>query len=390
MERARFARKGVVEIWSSEERWEPTAVASPANLGEAWIWEPSRQTTDSAPDDLPPRGRWRPALSIADTLKGLGIGNLTVLDSVPGAKQYGRELVIGTRQLGGTLGLSPLMRKKLGMVRVDLGTLEQQVLSRIPEFSDSGTVARVFPRGEQLVAHLSYANRKIDAVIDSTGKALVNPPQRRDLPLPCRGCEFRDERAREHFAPGTKCPELDWCLGTPIQASPAHSWRILGLIESDGTPTRRGIVFSFFQHGEGLAVAAALEDRSYRIDELVFDLANLRAGLRFSGDESPYSGRLAIVCQQTYARAELTGYLEMGVPVDYGAGASEVVRDMILHDVPRQKLLTESLRMGDLERAVVEWRSLLRHVALAPEYPWDRWTQLREAAAEMLRRLEER
>jgi len=43
---------------------------------------------------------------------------------------------------------------------------------------------------------------------------------------------------------------------------------------NDGTPTTRGILFSFFHHGEGLAVAAALEDDSYAIDELLFDLAN--------------------------------------------------------------------------------------------------------------------
>jgi len=160
------------------------------------------------------------------------------------------------------------------------------------------------------------------------------------------------------------------------------------LIEANGKPTRRGIIFSFFQHGEGLAVAAALEDEKYALEDLVFDLANLRAGPRFSGDDSPYSGRLAIVCQQTYARADLTGYLEMGVPGDYGAGASEAMREILEHGTPRQKLLTESLRMGDLERALLEWRSLLRHITYAPDFPWERWRALKHAAESRLELLE--
>ena len=39
-----------------------------------------------------------------------------------------------------------------------------------------------------------------------------------------------------------------------------YAWRKLGLIEEDGTPTRRGVIFSCFKGGEGLAIAAALED----------------------------------------------------------------------------------------------------------------------------------
>ena len=155
------------------------------------------------------------------------------------------------------------------------------------------------------------------------------PPERRELPLPCRG---------DGVVP---CPQLDWRLSVPIVDSPAHSWRRLGLIERDGTPTRRGIVCSFFQHGEGLAVAAALEDERYPIAELIFDLANLRAGPRFAGDDSPYSGRLAIACQRLYGHDDVEGYLQMGVPLDYGAGASEALRGIIELGLPRQKLLTE-------------------------------------------------
>jgi hypothetical protein len=139
------------------------------------------------------------------------------------------------------------------------------------------------------------------------------------------------------------------------------------------------VLFSFFNNGEGLAVAAALEDESYDIAELLFDLANLRAGHRFAQDESPFGGRLGALCQQVYERGEYPGYLEMGVPVNYGAGASEVVREIIEHGSSKQKMLTESLRPGDIERALVEWRSLVRHIALAPDFPHERWTALKHA-----------
>jgi hypothetical protein len=36
--------------------------------------------------------------------------------------------------------------------------------------------------------------------------------------------------------------------------------------------------------------------------------------------------------------------------------------------------------LGDLERALVEWRSLLRHIVLAPDYDWERWRALKAAA----------
>lgn len=155
-------------------------------------------------------------------------------------------------------------------------------------------------------------------------------------------------------------------------------------MDARGFPTTRGVLFSFFNNGEGLAVAAALEDAGYAITDLVFDLANLRAGNRFAGDDSPFSGRLGAKCQAVYERADDPGYLEMGVPIHYGAGAAEVVREIVEHHTPRQKLLTESLRPGDIERAFVEWRSLLRHIALAPDFEHARWRELKIACAKYM------
>jgi hypothetical protein len=71
----------------------------------------------------------------------------------------------------------------------------------------------------------------------------------------------------------------------------------------------------------------------------------------------------------------------MGVPLGHGNGASEVVREIVEHHTPRHKLLTETLRPGDIERAVIEWRSLLRQIVWAPPYDWPRWQELKAAAA---------
>lgn len=362
MERARLARRGVIEILNSRGEWEarPESMTE-ISLGEALLFE---------------RERWSPALSVARALEGRGFGNLVKLPRNNAetafndrAFQFGREVSVGRRQNEGTLRLAQWLRRILKRTRLDLAALQENVLSRFPEIlmqagQPAGiSVASLVTRGDQLLARLSFAAVRVAAWLDSDGKPLFNPPERRALPPPCRGCA-----------------ELPWCTTVEIVISPAFAWRRLGLIETDGRPTRRGVIFSFFHHGEGLAIAAALEDETYAIGDLIFDLANLRAGPRFSEDESTFGGRLGAICQKTFERADLPGYLAMGVPVDYGAGASETVREVVEFGVPAHKLLTESLRQGDIERALVEWRSLLRHIAWAPDFDWSRWRELKAAA----------
>ena len=351
-ERARFARRGMIEMTNSRGDWEPRPErAEDVRLGDALLLE---------------HGRWRPALSLARTLEGIGIGGLCKLGS--GAeKKYGREAPLGTRRSDGSLSLAPWLKRLLHLPRLDLAGLDREVFARFTELT-GGVLDAMVPRGEQLVVRIRFDERRVTAWRDSLGRALLDPPTRRELPLPCRGC-----------------PEFSaYCEKVEIVPSPAHAWRQLGLIDRRGEPTRRGIIFSFFHQGEGLAVAAALEDESYAISDLVFDLANLRAGPRFAGDDPPLGGRLGALCQQIYERADLPGYLEMGVPLNYGAGASEAVREILEHGTPRQKLLTEFLRSGDLERGLIEWRSLLRHIVWAPDFAWPRWRELKTAAAKFI------
>lgn len=362
MERARFARRGVVEMLNSRGEWEVRPEPTETTLGEVF-----------ARDD----DRWRPALSIARTLDQFGFGNLCKLETER-SKRYGREAILGTRRGDATLSLAPWLRRLLRKARLDPDALQREVVERLPMLMQqavpkdhvipSAMTLRFITRGDQLVARQDFSAVPATAFRDRHGRLLLAPPERRELPPVCRAC-----------------PELQaYCERVEIITSPAFAWRRLGLIDVTGVPTPRGILFSFFHHGEGFAVAAALEDESYPIEELVFDLANLRAGPRFAGDDSPYGGRLGGLCQRVYDRADLPGYLDMGVPLDYGAGASEVVREIVERGAPRTRLLTESLRQGDVERALIEWRSVLRHIVWAPDYDLPRWRALKGAASDLL------
>src|SRR3954452_16606697 len=344
-ERARFVRRPVTEILNSRGEWEPKTALVNVSLGQLLVRE---------------HDRWLPALHLPRMLDGRGFGNLCKLR--PNGC-YGREIPLATTTEEETLVIVKWLRKLVGVKALSRIHFEERILPRLPEFTGGAGVSEVVLRGNTLSARLDFAALEVSALIDSHGAALDAPPEREAVPLVCRGCD-----------------QLEHDLTVPIIASPAYAWRRLGLVEADGTPTRRGVVFSFFQGGEGLAVAAALEDESYPIDELVFDLANIRGGPRFAGEDAPMGGRLGILCQRIYERADHPGYLEMGTPVHYGSGASEVIREVITNSTSRYKLTNESLRTGDIERALMEWRSLLRHIVNAPALNWDRWTELKDAA----------
>ena len=145
------------------------------------------------------------------------------------------------------------------------------------------------------------------------------------------------------------------------------------------------MVFSFFSKGEGFAVAAALEDSSYDVSDIAFDLANLRAGRRFSMSElkSGASSRMADACRMACLGATVRGYLRAGVPPEFGAGASEIMRELRA-GVSAQSLETPSLGRGDIERARLEWESLMRRVSSAPDIDWDRWLALKRECERLL------
>ena len=349
-ERARFVRRGVTEMLNFCGEWEPRPPAQTVTLGVALVRE---------------NDRWRRALTLPRMLEGIGTGNLCRLRE---QNHYGRELPVATVLASGKAALAKWLKKAVGARVVTQNDFDADIRPRIPDLVMPGTIVDWVMRGNLISLRLDYSNVPVNAYIDSLGKALIEPPERsKDLPGVCRTCD-----------------QLEHDKTVPIVNSPTYAWRRLGLVEADGTPTTRGIIFSFFHGGEGLAIAAALEDETYPISDLVFDLANVRAGPRFSGEDAPMGGRLGILCQRLYNRADYPGYLSMGVPIQYGAGASEVVRELVADPRSKHKLIGDLLRHGDIERALVEWRSLLRHIITAPPYPLLRWNELKKAAGELM------
>lgn len=359
-ERARFARPHSVEIQNSRGEWQPAPATGPVSLGEAQVLVGNH---------------WRPALTCAAflTQRGIGRGQLCKIRNESMTNPiYGRELALASVVSPTEVRLAPAFRS--AVLKLDhapkftSSRMAREIFDR--DFSPlvaslaGGAVAEMLQRGTILIARVDLSAIPVEASRDAAGCALIDPPTRKNYPAACQACERRLH-----------------CEAASAEMTPALAWRRLGLIEADGTPTRRGVIFSFFNRGEGLPIAAALEDESYPVDDLIYDVANLRAGHRFSaGGENVSGGRLGWLCGRTYDRAEHAGYLENGVPPDYGEGTSDLVREMQRDPAQGFRFVTDLIRPGDLERAVTEWRSLVRQIAAAPDYPWERWRGFQETA----------
>jgi hypothetical protein len=185
-----------------------------------------------------------------------------------------------------------------------------------------------------------------------------------------------------------RCSLVPICKQLPTTTGTALLWRRLNLVDTSGTPTPRGRVVSFFSQGDGLAIAAALEDEKYPLDELIYDLANLDAGFRFCGDENRWAGRLAIACHEKFGLQSIAGYLENGVPPKYGAGAEEIVASVHKNPLNKHGWITDLVGPGDIDRVIIEWRSLLRQISHAPDLEWPRWRALQAMARTILNETE--
>src|SRR5205085_11972978 len=152
-----------------------------------------------------------------------------------------------------------------------------------------------------------------------------------------------------------RCSLVEVCKELPTSSGTALLWRRLGLVDTGGVPTLRGRMVSFFPQGDGLAIAAALEEESYSLDELIYDLANLDAGFRFCGDENRWGGRLALVCHDKYGLQSIPGYLENGVPPKYGAGAEQIVASVHKNPQDKHRWMTDLIGAGDIDRVIIEW-----------------------------------
>jgi hypothetical protein len=77
--------------------------------------------------------------------------------------------------------------------------------------------------------------------------------------------------------------------------------------------------------------------------------------------------------------------LENGVPPNYGAGAEQVVAAVHKNPHSKHEFIQDLLGPGDIDRAIIEWRSLCRQISHAPAFEWQRWKALQAAAAAIVR-----
>nr|WP_281398101.1 DEAD/DEAH box helicase [Ruficoccus amylovorans] len=357
-------RPKIKEMLNSEGEWERQRPRSKVRLGETLIHA---------------KGRWKNALRLPESLARIQVGNLCKLGGEAG-NIYGRQVALAMMPQAANSGSVTLVKWMYQQVRAHYGQLdpearlpgrywrlehfERDLVPLLPYFTQGGKVLDLIEHKGLISARLDYSGAQVFARVDSHGRALINPPFRVVEPPPF--------------------PTFAELAGPPAglqhaRSTPAQWWHQLGLIDEHKCPTRRGVIFSFFNHGEGLAIAAALEDESYALEDLLYDLANLRAGHRFEEYEDA-SARLGNVCRLRYHGLTCPGYLEQGVPPEYGNGAAEVLAKIRTSPGSRAELVTENLRHGDIERALLEWRSILNHICFAPDYHWERWRELKELA----------
>jgi hypothetical protein len=254
--------------------------------------------------------------------------------------------------------------------QVPLAVWDKQVVPVVKEklAQQKTPVVGFQDQAQRIAALVSIADLTMRVAVDRYGVALWKPVEREVLPADCAQCAL-----------------VPVCRQLPASTGVALLWRRLGLVDAAGVPTYRGRVVSFFSQGDGLAIAAALEDETYPLDELVYDLADLDAGFRFAGEDiNRWGGRLGIVCHEKYGLQSIAGYLENGVPPKYGAGAEQIVASVHKNPLNKQVWTTALLGPGDIDRVIIEWRSLLRQIAHAPDLDWPRWRALQALARTIL------
>jgi superfamily II DNA/RNA helicase len=218
----------------------------------------------------------------------------------------------------------------------------------------------------------------------------IEATQKIPEPLPC-GLKTDTGRARlvrreKDPAPFCfTCPHRAESLSLDPKPTLIWLWNRLGLLDRQLVSTRRGRVMAAFSGAEGLGILAGIEDEKYPLEDLLEDIANLVAGDRFCGHEPRWGGRLAFACQKAYRRFTGEGFIQDGIPVNYGAGGAEIVRILRAKKFVPMEGLPEHVHRGDIDRLLIEWKSLLRQVAgAAPEPDWPRWLAFQALCREEL------
>jgi superfamily II DNA/RNA helicase len=381
-ERARHVRKRVREILNSRGEWEPMREPVAKPLREIVAPTDASRTAPPAPpataDSLDVSrftfhaSHFTPILTIPAALEKVGTGTLCVLSENEHGKTYGRAITVADRLGADRVLLAKWIRRLTNCNgrQVPLAVWDQQVVPVVKEklAQQKTPVVGFQDQAQRIAALVSIADLTMRVAVDRYGVALWKPVEREVLPADCAQCAL-----------------VPVCRQLPASTGVALLWRRLGLVDAAGVPTYRGRVVSFFSQGDGLAIAAALEDETYPLDELVYDLADLDAGFRFAGEDiNRWGGRLGIVCHEKYGLQSIAGYLENGVPPKYGAGAEQIVASVHKNPLNKQVWTTALLGPGDIDRVIIEWRSLLRQIAHAPDLDWPRWRALQALARTIL------
>jgi superfamily II DNA/RNA helicase len=402
-ERARHVRKLVREMINSQGEWErvPALVEKPLKeivivpssaTPSAAVATSTSSASEEAKSALPlPGGEGqgerktqtgsgslpfaRSVLSEPIALEKIGTGALVVLSEDNDVKIYGRAFTVAERLNGDRVLITKWIRRLINWNgrQAPFSVWEQSIAPPVAEklAQQKTPVVRFQVQAHKIQAHVSLAELTMRVPVDRHGVAMWRPQEREVLPYDCAQCSL-----------------VPVCKHLPTSTGTALLWRRLRLVDAAGVPTLRGRLVSFFSQGDGLAIAAALEDEKYPLDELIYDLADLDAGFRFCGDENRWGGRLAIACHEQFGLQSIPGYLENGTPPKYGAGAEQIVASV--HKNPQNKhgWITDLVGAGDIDRVIIEWRSLLRQIAHASDLDWPRWRALQAMAKTILNETE--
>jgi superfamily II DNA/RNA helicase len=405
-ERARHVRRRVREMLNSRGEWQSMPEPVPTPVREVLTPadnHPTGSVTDSSqptqlrvradgngavdskvpdlevepesPETARSSPRLVPALSVAAALEKIGMGTLCVLPADGGQQVFGRALTVADRLHQDRVVIAKWVRRLTNWNgrQASMADWESRIVPLIAlRLSAQNTpLVRMVTQAHRILAQVSIADLTLRVPVDTHGVALWHPVVREVRPYDCAQCAL-----------------VETCKGLSAATGTAMLWRRLGLVDATGAPTFRGRVVSCFSQGDGLAIAAALEEESYPLEEFLYDLANLDAGFRFCGEDNRWGGRLAVVCHERFGLQSIPGYLENGVPPKYGAGAAEVVASVHKNPLNKSGWITDLLGAGDIDRIIIEWRSLLRQIAHAPDLPRPRWRALQNMAKEVLNETE--
>ena len=378
-ERARHVRRLVREFLNSQGEWETLTAPVEKPLKEINVGQGSRPLPSSPEEKTNMETGWKPVLRSILTepiaIEKIGHGALVVLNEENGLKTYGRAVIVAERLKEDRVLIAKWVRRMTNWNgrQAPFAVWQEQIAPLVEQnFSQHKTpLIRFEVQEHKILAHVSLGDLTMRVPVDKHGVALWRPVEREVLPYDCAQCSLVPV-----------CKQLSTATGTALL------WRRLNLVDGAGVPTRRGRMVSFFSQGDGLAIAAGLEDERYPLEELVYDLANLDAGFRFCGDENRYGGHLAIACHEKFGLQSIPGYLENGLPPKYGAGAEQIVQSVHKNPLNKQGWVTDLVGIGDIDRVIIEWRSLLRQIAHAPDLDWQRWRDLQALAKTMLNETE--